>query len=71
MIAAKSQLLYCKSMTENYAEIEEREMDGAENLDIVVARRKFQLTNIVLVGVVFMLLSSASQTCSTVEVSVS
>ncbi|GAV02387.1 hypothetical protein RvY_12960 [Ramazzottius varieornatus] len=49
-----------------YAEIE-AEMDVVENPDVVAARRRFQLRNIVLVGVVFMLLSSASQTCSTVE----
>lgn len=43
-------------------------MDVTENPDIVSARRSFQFRNIVIMGVAFMLLSSASQTSFTVEV---
>ncbi|GAU99681.1 hypothetical protein RvY_10642 [Ramazzottius varieornatus] len=47
--------------------MEESDMDVTENPDIVSARRSFQFRNIVIMGVAFMLLSSASQTSFTVE----
>ncbi|OQV20194.1 UNC93-like protein MFSD11 [Hypsibius exemplaris] len=51
----------------HYAVIAEENEDEAETRLLVAARRKIQLRNVVLMGIIFMLLSSASQTCSTVE----
>lgn len=56
-------------MASAYAAISEDDAEEAVNVKLIKSQRIIQFRNVVLVGVVFMLLSSASQTASTIEVS--